>query len=129
MKNKAITIERVILQNISNPNFGVSMLAEIVNTSPSYLREVVYHFFSMSPQKLIESIKLQRALFMISDGASLHIIKKKLGFTNSRTLRRIFNKRLNASPKIYRDLLNNANVQKGTFLKNSLFKIWEIEDR
>lgn len=124
MKKNAQRIEKIILQNISNYNFSVEMLAGELNISTSHLYDTVNYFFSLSPHKLIESIKIQKALFMFNEGCSIKSVQKKLGYTNPRTIRRIFNKRLGLSPKDCRDKILNNNGHNCSVLKILLIRLW-----
>jgi len=127
MKKKAQQIEKVISQNISNYNFSVEALAEELNISTSHLREITYRFFLMSPKKLVESIKLEKAILMFNSGASIELVKRKLGYLNSRTFRRIFKKRLDLTPNGCQEILNK-NKFSSSILESLLFKLWETEN-
>ena len=127
MKRRAQQIEKVILENISDYNFSVEILAEKLNISTSHLRETVNRFFFMSPHKLIESVKLQKAILMFCKGASIELVKREIGYINSRTFRRVFKKRLHCTPNGFQKIVLNKSKCSDSLIEPLLSKLWEIK--
>ncbi len=93
------SIESVIQANIANPSFGVNQLAEEIGISVSYLREITWIEYDMSPRFLIETIRIETALNLLSlDHQNLCQISKQTGFNHPKTFRRTFQRRLDISP-------------------------------
>lgn len=99
MKEK---IERIIKENISEYNFCVKKLSEILNISTSYLRETSHLLFNKSPKKLIESIKIQKAEELISSGKPITTVCKHTGFLYTKTFRRVFKRHIGMTPALYK---------------------------
>ena len=123
MKRIVPFIKNVIIQNISNPDFSVIMLAEILKISPSHLRDIINRHFLMSPLSLIESFRLEKAIYLLSENKSVEFVKRATGYIHSRTFRRVFKKRLQQTPKACRDLFLKKEEKKPTL--NALHqKLW-----
>ena len=127
MKTKVHQIEQFILENISNYNFSVEMLAQQLHMSTSHLRETSYCYFFMSPQKLIESFRLQKAILLFKKGLSIECVKIEIGYLHSRTFRRVFKKRLHITPSACKDILNRTRHKDRT-IKQLLAKLWSIQN-
>ena len=65
-KQKIITeIDDIIKQNILDPQFNICSLTATLHVSWSYLDEIVWIKYGMSPHCLVETIKLEIALDLI----------------------------------------------------------------
>jgi AraC-like DNA-binding protein len=105
MKCNPEKIEKIIKKNISNCHFSVERLAEELGISESYLRDKIFQIYCICPKNLIESIKLKQAIFLLNEGFNIQITAIKLGYTNTRTFRRVFKKWLDITPSECRELL------------------------
>jgi len=125
MKHIIPYIKDVIIQNISNSDFSVAMLTEIVNISPSHLRDIINRHFFMSPLSLIESFRLEKAIYLLSENKPIEFVKRETGYIHSRTFRRVFKKRLRQTPKACRDLFLKK-ADKTPVLIELHQKLWEL---
>ena len=92
-------IEIVIQSNFTNPTFGVNQLADKIGISISYLREITWNKYDMSPRLLIETIRLEAATnLMLMDHLNFYQICKHTGFNHPKTFRRTFQRRLGLAP-------------------------------
>ena len=98
----AIDIEKKIRERYNDANFTVEKLAEELHISESYLREIIYINFFMSPQRLIETIRIQKALECLLKDEKVYITAGKIGYSNIRSFRRAFSKRLGLTPCSFR---------------------------
>lgn len=123
MKKKSDHIQEIIIENISNLNFSVSLLAEQLQISTSHLREIVNEQFAMSPLQLIESIRLEKALRLLADGSSIDSARRQTGYTNSRTFRRTFKKRLYITPSACQQRLT-AHKEQSQYIRHLKEILW-----
>lgn len=123
---KSKKIEKIIHQNLSNCHFSVDRLAEELGISVSHLRDKIYQIYFICPKSLIEIIKLEKAIFLLKEGHNIQITSIKLGYTNTRTFRRVFKKWLDIPPSKCRELLLHNNRNKRLSVEDILKKLWEV---
>ena len=111
MKIQKSDIEYIILQHFFDQNFNVERLAEYLNISISYLREIVCFQYGICPQKLIEKFRLEKSIHYINNQNKLYIVARNVGYANMRSFRRAFIKTFGLCPSKFRN-----NIQ----LKNSV---------
>ena len=104
--------------------FGVTELAYELNSSESNLREIVCMNFGMSPQKLIETIRLEKTIKLIATDSKQYSIAKTVGYSSTRSLRRAFQKRIGMSPSMYKNILFNNNQQTYEFIQETILGLW-----
>ena len=92
--DKRHIIKEAIENNKDNYQFTVGCLADQVGVSYSYLYEMVYQCFDMSPQQLIETVRLEEAIRLIATGKKQIKIYKNLGYGNIRSFREAFTRRM-----------------------------------
>ncbi len=90
-------IEEIIQKNFTDPNFNVTVLYEKIGYCESRSFEMIYKYFGMNAQQLIESFRLHQALNMLAEGNLVHKIYGKVGYANVRTFRFAFKKRFKLS--------------------------------
>ena len=96
----------IINDNFSDPNFTVYKLAEKLNISISYLYEISMIYLNQRPQKIIEAERLKCSLNLISDNnTNLYFVCKKSGYSNMKTYRNAFIRRLDITPSNLRNKL------------------------
>jgi len=127
-KKRGIRIYHIIKKNRNNSEFNVKWLAKDMDISYSYLYEIVYKFFDMSPQRLIETIRLEQSIYLISEGMKLIKLYRKLGYDNVRTFRQAFQKRLGMNYSNCRALFENGNKMNNQKIIQELIAcLWEPE--
>lgn len=94
-------IEWFIQENLHNISFGVEMLADLLHISPSFLRENTQANFGVSPHRLIERRRIQRALILWPQYRYLHELARAVGFQSVRTFRRAFRIHVGMTPSEY----------------------------
>ncbi len=103
-------IETIIRNNYHNPRFGVKALAEKSGFSVTYLREMIYHHYQTSPQKLIENIRLEKALIMLSENhRNLYKLARQVGYQYPKTFRQALKRRLHITPSTLQALFRQAD--------------------
>ena len=116
VRNKREEIEKAVRASISDPRFSVERLAEAVGLSVSYLREIAESEYGTGPRWLIETIRIEEALKMLADGGgSVFSISRKVGYSNVRSFRKAFEKRVNMSPSECRDYLHKEKDEDTLF--------------
>lgn len=122
-------IYRIIRENRANTEFTVKCLAKDMNISYSYLYEVVYKCFDMSPQRLIETIRLEEAIHLIARGMKLIRLYKKLGYDNIRTFRQAFYKRLGINYSTCRTLIEKTNEEnRENIIQQVIAVLWDTDN-
>ena len=124
-KHKVITkIDDIIKQNIFDPQFNIGSLAVTLHVSWSYLDEIVWMKYGMSPHCLVETIKLEIAIDLM-DGNESNIWKicKIIGYGNPKTFRTAFKKRLTMTfGKCKKQLSQSENIEDE--IKILKFSLW-----
>jgi len=95
-------ITNEILNNMSNPELNVTMLAEKVNLSHSTLYRKIQNISGMSPNEFIRNIRINEAARMISNtDLTITEILAIVGFNDHSYFTRCFKKKFNKTPKDY----------------------------
>lgn len=116
-------IEEEIKKCYTNTNFTVLTLANNLNLSQSYLRDVVHQLFMMSPKKLIETIRLNESVSLLRSNMSIYSISQKVGYSNSRSYRFAFKNRFGISPLRFKE---NAKEKSDTEIRILINKqLWK----
>lgn len=105
-------VEKVIRENISDPNFCVKKLISILNVSRSYLYDFVNENYGVGLQRLIETYRLDKAIDLISDGVKFRDVCRKCGYLRMRTFRGAFKRRLGISPSEFKRKLDDEYKRK-----------------
>jgi len=100
-------VEKIIRENISDPNFCVKKLISILNVSRSYLYDFVNENYGVGLQRLIETYRLDKAIDLISDGVKFRGVCRECGYLRMRTFRGAFKKRLGISPSEFKRKLDD----------------------
>ena len=95
---KKILIENEISDHYHEKGFNVKCLAKKLGICESYLREIVHSKFLLSPQQLIETIRLIAGLRLLLDDMRIYEVAIKIGYYNTRSFRRAFKKRFGLTP-------------------------------
>ena len=100
----------IILNNLSDPQLGLSMLSEMLDVAPSTLSKISKKETSVSPGRFILNKRQSRALSLLQ-GTDLSIdeIAKQCGFSDRRTFTRFIRRCCGVSPLNYRKQLNSRN--------------------
>jgi two-component system response regulator YesN len=117
-------IKGIIQVNFRDPNFCVGKLSTDLKTCESHLRDIFSKHFRMSPQHLIETIRLEKALEHLSSGRSISEAMHGCGYSELRSFRNAFKKRLQMSPSEFRELTKIDCEQKAKILNHCLYQLW-----
>ena len=99
-----------VKERFPDQSFDVQCCANELNCSSSHLREIVNTTFNTSPQKLIETVRLEAAIrIMWENNATLYSVCAATGYANQKTFRHAFRRRLNISPCELKEKINNSN--------------------
>ena len=112
-------IENEIRKNYYNDKLTVQRLANKFNVCQSHFREIVHSNFLMSPQQLIEIIRLEEGKRLLLNDLKVYEVANKVGYSNARSFRRAFKKRFVINPSQFRERLKNkyykdVNIRKQT---------------
>ncbi|HPR89790.1 MAG TPA: helix-turn-helix domain-containing protein [bacterium] len=95
-------VEGIILENIGDPQFCVKRLALMLNISKSYLRKSVHESFNTSPQKLIQEMRLARAIHLLLQGEKIQNVSRLAGYGSDRAFRAAFHRNQGMAPIDFR---------------------------
>jgi AraC-like DNA-binding protein len=127
--DRAAQIKDIIERNKNNEQFTVNCLANELGISYSYLYETVYKLFDMSPQQLIETIRMEEAVRLVAAGVKLIRIYKRIGYDNLRTFREAFHKRLNTNYSSCRSTLTQySDPERNDAVDDYISHLWVIRD-
>lgn len=106
-------IQAWILDNLPQ-RLSVAMLAERARMSIRNFTRVFHQEIGLSTLEFIEMVRFERARQLLTD-VSLPIksVASRCGFTNDDHMRRIFQKRLGITPKVYRERFATTGVHEG----------------
>jgi AraC-like DNA-binding protein len=122
-------IKEIIENNKSNYQFTVCRLAYELGVSYSYLYEIVNQHFDMSPQQLIETVRMEEAIRMIARGKKQIKIYKRLGYGNIRSFREAFHKRLQMNYTDCRlELKKKNDSAKAKAIEQQINNLWNISE-
>ncbi len=99
-------VEQCIKDNISDPNFNVNKLTELININHSYLGEIINKEHDLSPREFIEARRLEKAMAILStEDISMIHLSCKCGFNTYKTFRNAAKRRFRMTPSDCRQLL------------------------
>jgi AraC-like DNA-binding protein len=116
-------IENEIRKHYKNKKLTVQHLAENLNISQSYLREIVNANFMMSPQKLIETIRMEESVKLLLTDIEVYKISICVGYCSIRTFRKAFMNRFDISPGRFREKFKNRCYK--DIRKQILKQLWD----
>lgn len=106
------SIEALIRSMASDPNLSVDAVARCQGLSSSYLRELAHFAFKMSPRKMIETVRLENAVSLMKSGTyDIYTICTRIGYSNTKTFRAAFEKRIGWCPSEFSQSLRVSRNQ------------------
>ena len=116
--------EAIILENISNEQFGVSELANLMNMSRSNLLRKIKKQTQLSASQFIRQVRLQKGMELLKQTElTVSEISYQVGFGNTSYFIKCFGEYYGYSPgKVGKGTLEEENVQTG-FLKQYRLQI------
>ena len=117
-------IEKLILQNFSDTNFNVDLMARLIGISKAYLREIISMQYGISPHKLIEGYRLEKSLKLIEKDLTEYQIVRKAGYSSPRSYRRAFKSRFGILPSKYKEIINSQIYNISEYKNELLEKLW-----
>jgi len=91
-------IIKLICQYRHHWQFDVGMLANHLQVSPSYLREIAIIQFGTSPHRLIEKARLSLALDLLREENCIYKVSLRSGYNCVRSFRRSFRTQIGMTP-------------------------------
>jgi len=109
--------------------FCVESLSDMLEVSPSYLREIIRREYRLRPYELIRRRRLERAVQLLCDCHHCNEVYDKVGFNNPRTFRRAFLAHFGVTPSEYKARLLASTRGKNPAKKYPLAKLTGDNDR
>jgi AraC-like DNA-binding protein len=94
-------IIRLVAQHRQDWRFGVEQLAEELQVSPSYLREMVIIHFHMTPRRFIETARMELALDFLRTESCVYRVSRLSGYNCVRSFRRTFRIHIGMTPSAF----------------------------
>lgn len=92
-------VQAVVLENISNSEFGKDQFAERMNVSPSLLYKKIKALTDLSPSDYIKTVRLDYALELLqSRKYSVTEVSEKCGYTSLKYFSAVFKKHFGKAP-------------------------------
>ncbi|KQO30735.1 histidine kinase [Flavobacterium sp. Leaf82] len=91
-----------ILKNITDPDLSVESLAEIMNMSRSTLYRKIKDISNLSPNELINIVRLKRAAeLLLNENFKMYEIAEKVGYKSQTSFGRNFQRHFSMTPSEY----------------------------
>lgn len=91
-------LTKTVEENLSNTQFGISILAEAVFLSVSQLSRKLKTITGKTPAEFIRNVRLQQAFEMLKDGSSVTDVSWAIGFEDSVYFSKVFKKHFGFPP-------------------------------
>jgi len=99
-REELLALTQVVSANYADPVFNIAGLAGKLGVSTSFLREMIYTAFGISPQRLLETFRLEHALTALAqEGGVIDTVRRKAGYAYAKSFRRAFKKRTGMTPQ------------------------------
>jgi len=96
------SLDKVIYDNLSDPNLSVEVLAEIMNMSRSTLYRKIKDLSNLSPNELINITRLKKAAELLKTGDyKIYEVSEMVGYNSQTSFGRNFQKQFNMTPTEY----------------------------
>jgi len=118
-------LENIISENFKDKDFCANKLAEILDISSSYLREIWYRKYCICPQQYIEKVRLEYVLRIYSPELTLFEISDNAGFIDVRSFRRAFKKHFKFTPSTLSELYKNNQSDLQPFMQGLIHMLWK----
>lgn len=104
-------IIEMVRRRYSDYQFTVERLANEVGSSLSQLRETVHFDYGMSPQELIETVRLEEAMKLLYGGPhkNLYEICASVGYVSLKTFLDAFKRRIGVTPTHWRTTVDASH--------------------
>ncbi|GAB6008738.1 hybrid sensor histidine kinase/response regulator transcription factor [Dysgonomonas reticulitermitis] len=97
-----LRVSKIIEENLSNPEFGVEILAEMLNMSRMQLHRRIVMITGMQTSSLIRDFRLQRASQLLKSGEKrISEVMWETGFNNHTRFNKYFKKKYGLNVKDY----------------------------
>ena len=105
---KLDTIHNIIEQFYHDCNFNVDALILLTGYSRGYVRKQIKSTSNTTLGELLERKRIEKSLELISENICICAVHSKAGFSNAKSFRRAFKKRLGVTPTYYKKLLSDS---------------------
>ena len=114
-----------IRKRFTDKSFNVQCCARELHLSESHLREIVNFNFNTCTQRLIETIRLEAAIKTIfENNTAIYSVCSESGYSNQKTFRQAFHRRLKTSPKKLKEKIHNSDNSKKEH-QATMNKLWD----
>jgi AraC-like DNA-binding protein len=103
--------EKIILQDISDPNLSTNYLADKMNMSISTLVRYVKKIYNLSPNEYIINIRIERAKYLLlNTSGSINYIAYAVGISSTSYFCHLFKQKIGYSPYKFKKNKTEADV-------------------
>lgn len=119
-------IVQYIDTNYANPDLNVNRILKEFSVCYTSLYEKFYFHLNMSPQKYLETKRLEFALDLLMKNEKIIHICYKSGYSNMKTFRTAFRKRFNKAPlNLQESLINEYQGKEQKKIKKIKNTLWD----
>lgn len=97
-----IKLSEVLEKHYANPQLTTEEIAGELNMSRTLLHLTLKKLLNKSANQLLNDFRLEKALFMLSNGLSVNEIAYFCGYSDPNYFSRVFKSKFNATPKQYK---------------------------
>ena len=102
---------KLIMQDSHSNGITVGQVADRLNISRAYLRNLFYEQEGVSPQEYLVRLRMSRAAKLLAESYSISEISYAVGYNDSLQFSRAFRRYFGVSPSTYRESLRNSSSQ------------------
>ena len=102
---------KLIMQDSHSNGITVGQVADRLNISRAYLRNLFYEQEGVSPQEYLVRLRMSRAAKLLAESFSISEISYAVGYNDSLQFSRAFRRYFGVSPSTYRESLRNSSSQ------------------
>lgn len=113
----------IINREYSNHNFNVSSLVEKCDYCSDTLRDRLNIEMNITPSKLIENTRIEKAFHLLYDSNKINEVYKKCGFATARAFRFAFKRRTGLSPSQFKETIITEDE-----LNKMILDLWSTEN-
>lgn len=108
MRERLAPVISYIEANFTQQYIDLSLLADIAGMSPDYFRHCFCEVYGISVLKYINSLRLEKAKSILSNGCSVSEAAACAGFSDANYFTRLFRKKVGVPPSSFRSSSDNA---------------------
>jgi two-component system response regulator YesN len=100
--NLVLQVRQFINENYADNDLNISFISDQFSKNPNYLSQIYYNQTGQGLLDTIHEVRIQHAKDLLQNSSiTLEQVAQEVGFSNTRTFRRVFSKRCGMNPSHY----------------------------